>query len=149
MCCSAETAAAKSMQSSLTYVDSSPATIISKSTLHNVLMLEFEGEKSVSMTGRIFHNLFEVEKYLLPNVDPLIKFSSSKNIFALWSGKTVAVNYKIQIQSFVFYGRKHVLSPSLIIITRRCWKMKMLSFHTLIVKLKRSACLKMLWIRFW
>jgi len=69
LCCSTEIAAAKSMQSSSTYVDSSPATIISKSALHNVLMYKIEGEKSVSMTGRIFHDLFEVEKYLLPNVD--------------------------------------------------------------------------------
>ena len=62
------------------------------------------------MTGRIFHDSFEVEKYLLPNVDLKIKFSRSKNNFALWSGETVAVNYKIQIESFVFYCRKHVLS---------------------------------------
>jgi len=58
LCCSTGIAAAKSMQSSLTYVDSSAATII-------VLR-----GKNVSQTGQIFHDLFKLKKYVLLNVDP-------------------------------------------------------------------------------
>ena len=109
---SLEAVASRSLETALCYMDPSPASSIIKNQLYINMMLKIEGGKSVTMTGRIFHDLFEIDKYILPNVDLKLKFYRSKNNFALWSEKKVAVSYSVVFETFAFHCRKHVLSPS-------------------------------------
>jgi len=102
----------RSFETSLCYMDPSPASSVIKSPTHVNLMLKIEAGKSVIMTGRLFHDFFEMDKYILPNVDIKIKLYRTNSKFALWSEKANVGGFNIVFENFAFYCKKHVLSPS-------------------------------------
>jgi len=76
-------------------------------------MFKIEASKSVTMIGPIFHDLFEIDKYNLPNVDLKLYFTNftGAKIISL-CGLKKKLSYSVVFEAFAFYCRKHVLSPS-------------------------------------
>lgn len=65
--------------------------------------------QSVEMCGELFSDIFDIDKYLLPEVELRLKFTRTSNAFNITSSNE-GVNYKTVIENAVFYCRKHILT---------------------------------------